>query len=258
MLFIRCAYLGFNYKGFQVQPNVPTVQGVIQTALRKVGYSGSVRYVSRTDAGVSAVDQIIFLRHSNSDLVMLAQRELPADIKLYSFYVGKESKLKLRGKEYLYIAPLFPDVDLERLEKAVYYMSGRTHNYYYLIKRPSETVDNPWMKFFVDFDIVDRWIYFRVAGKRFYWEQVRRMVNLLLSVGMHRIGFKTYMRILRGEPYKSGIPPAPPEGLILFKVQTSFDDKFVYLENREIVERWVVDRVKFKVEEAKWVFIASE
>lgn len=259
MLVVRCAYLGFNYKGFQIQPDVPTIQGALKDALRKVGYLKAIRYVSRTDAGVSAVDQIILLQTDDQKIVFSAMSELPEDIKLYALFMDPNFTFgAVEGKEYLYISPLFPDVDLERLEKAVYYMSGRTHNYYHLVKRPSETIDNPWMRIFVDFDVSDRWIYFKVIGKKFYWEQVRRIVSLLLSVGMRKIRFRTYIKILHGESYKSGIPPAPPEGLILFRVYTTFDDKFIYIEKRETIERWVIDRVKFKIEEADWTFIAPE
>lgn len=255
---VRCAYLGFNYKGFQVQPDVPTVQGVLQDALKKSGYSKSIRYASRTDAGVSAIDQIIILEHNDTSLLHSARSSLPADVKLLAYYIGSGSEFKLGRKEYLYISPLFSDVKIERLEKAAYYLSGRVHNYYQLIRRPSQSAKNPWMRVFVDFDITNHWIFFRVTGQRFYWEQVRRIVSLLLGVSMGRISFKTFTNILKGKQYKGGIPPAPPEGLILFKVETSVDEKFTCLEDRKVVEQWIIDEVKFKIEEVEWTFISPE
>lgn len=258
MLVIRCAYLGFNYRGFQIQPDVPTVQGVLQSVLRKSGYSKSIRYVSRTDAKVSAVDQIIFLQRGDLDLLHSVRNELPADIRLFAYYADSLPEFKIIRKEYLYISPLFPSVDVERLEKAVHYLNGRTHNYYHLIKHPSQSVRNPWMRIFVDFDVSSYWIFFRVAGRRFYWEQVRRVVSLLLGVSMRRVSFETYVNILRGKQYKGGIPPAPPEGLILFKIETPIDDKFVYLEDREAIERWIIDEVKYQIEESEWTFISPE
>ena len=53
--FLELSYMGTRYNGFQVQPNVPTVQGELEKALKtllkeEIDLSTS----SRTDAGVHA------------------------------------------------------------------------------------------------------------------------------------------------------------------------------------------------------------
>ena len=87
MLIARCAYLGFSYRGFQKQPNVLTIQHMLQEAFKRSGYSGAIKYASRTDAGVSAIDQVIALRTENREIFMKARNELPADIRLYAFLI---------------------------------------------------------------------------------------------------------------------------------------------------------------------------
>jgi tRNA pseudouridine38-40 synthase len=56
---LRIAYDGTNFAGWQVQPQLPTVQGAIEEAILKVSRE-QVRLLSagRTDSGVHALGQV--------------------------------------------------------------------------------------------------------------------------------------------------------------------------------------------------------
>ncbi len=56
---LRLAYDGRAYRGFQRQPGLPTVQESLETALRSLGITGPLQVAARTDAGVSALDQVV-------------------------------------------------------------------------------------------------------------------------------------------------------------------------------------------------------
>jgi tRNA pseudouridine38-40 synthase len=56
---LRLAYDGRDFRGFQRQPGLPTVQGTLETALRSIGLAGPLQVAARTDAGVSALDQVV-------------------------------------------------------------------------------------------------------------------------------------------------------------------------------------------------------
>ncbi|MBC7171172.1 MAG: tRNA pseudouridine synthase A, partial [Polyangiaceae bacterium] len=57
---LRLAYDGTDFHGWQLQPNVRTVQGVLQQALAKMRIAhGKVRGASRTDTGVHAEGQVV-------------------------------------------------------------------------------------------------------------------------------------------------------------------------------------------------------
>lgn len=56
---LRLAYDGRAFRGFQRQPGLPTVQETLETALRALGLVGTLQVAARTDAGVSALDQVV-------------------------------------------------------------------------------------------------------------------------------------------------------------------------------------------------------
>ena len=56
---LRLAYDGAAFRGFQRQPGLPTVQEALEVALRPLGLAGRLDVAARTDAGVSALDQVV-------------------------------------------------------------------------------------------------------------------------------------------------------------------------------------------------------
>jgi tRNA pseudouridine38-40 synthase len=56
---LRLAYEGAAFRGFQRQPGLPTVQDALEAALRPFGIAGRLDVAARTDAGVSALDQVV-------------------------------------------------------------------------------------------------------------------------------------------------------------------------------------------------------
>ena len=84
---IEVAYDGGAYHGWQVQPGLPTIQGVLEQAVsdlegRRVGVEGS----GRTDAGVHALAQVAAFSLSNPipapNLMKALNRVLPRDIRI--------------------------------------------------------------------------------------------------------------------------------------------------------------------------------
>jgi tRNA pseudouridine38-40 synthase len=56
---LRLAYDGRAFRGFQRQPGLPTVQETLELALVSLGLTGPLQVAARTDAGVSALDQVV-------------------------------------------------------------------------------------------------------------------------------------------------------------------------------------------------------
>jgi tRNA pseudouridine38-40 synthase len=79
------AYDGSRFKGFQRQAKARSVQGVVEEALRKLGWNGkSILAAGRTDTGVHATGQVIAFelewKHGPQDLQTALNSHLPTDV----------------------------------------------------------------------------------------------------------------------------------------------------------------------------------
>ncbi|AEA33058.1 tRNA pseudouridine synthase A [Hippea maritima DSM 10411] len=113
MRYCACiAYDGTNYSGFQIQPDVKTVQGEIEKALKRIFKTDlRINFAGRTDAGVHAFEQVI-------DFPVIADIEtyslkkalnsvLPEDIRIKSVKIvdnSFHSRYSAKFREYVYFA----------------------------------------------------------------------------------------------------------------------------------------------------------
>src|ERR1700689_1440809 len=86
---ILVSYDGTDYHGWQVQPGLPTIQGVLEQVISQVeGRPVQVAGSGRTDAGVHAVAQVAAFSIENpipmDNLRRAANRLLPRDIRVLS------------------------------------------------------------------------------------------------------------------------------------------------------------------------------
>jgi tRNA pseudouridine38-40 synthase len=94
-LKLTVAYEGTAYAGWQIQPNEPTVQAVLETAWHEITREQArVTAAGRTDAGVHALGQVVGLatqtRLSNSDLHRGVNAVLPEDVAVLSVEDARE------------------------------------------------------------------------------------------------------------------------------------------------------------------------
>ena len=110
MWVLEIAYNGENYHGWQVQPNMETVQGTLTTALEKLlMHKVKVSGCSRTDAGVHARQFICSLEVENSIGIPMerfckaANNMLPDDIVIKSVWQAPDEfhpRFQVKYKEY--------------------------------------------------------------------------------------------------------------------------------------------------------------
>ena len=126
--FVKIKYLGTHFHGFQVQPELRTVQGVLGDALQvALGVPCKVTGCSRTDAGVHALCQVANFKcqvdMTCTEIMDYLNHYLPEDVKVTSINEVDErfhSRLNAVSKTYEYsIATTKPDVFIRKYVYAV-------------------------------------------------------------------------------------------------------------------------------------------
>jgi tRNA pseudouridine38-40 synthase len=118
---LRLAYEGPAFRGFQRQPGLPTVQEALAAALGSCGVRGKLDVAARTDAGVSALDQVVSFRAA-AGLQPVALRAAlnaalpPSLICLDAARVAPSfhARASARARRYVYLVGAPPPAGLER------------------------------------------------------------------------------------------------------------------------------------------------
>jgi tRNA pseudouridine38-40 synthase len=232
---------GTDFHGWQDQPNVRTVQGVLGAALRDMcGGISRFRSSSRTDAGVHArAMPVVF--NSQRDLPMDAYLRglngvLPPDVKVRDAQVVHPDfnpRAASFGKVYEYRiwvdrlpSPLqrrtswhVPGrLDLGEMEKAAEVYIG-THDFDAFRSAHCESGSSV-REIFSSKLIVESpqvWVY-RVYGDAFLRNMVRILVGTLVDVGLGKLASDRITAILASKDRAQAGRTAPPQGLFLHEV----------------------------------------
>ncbi|MEM0016936.1 MAG: hypothetical protein QXJ48_01275 [Candidatus Korarchaeum sp.] len=188
VIALRLAYLGWNYHGVVKQKDLLTVESVLAEALADQGIRAKLRFTSRTDRGVSAVDNIAFYRGPPPNVAMLNAR-LPMDIAVWAI-ARTERPPKPTMRVYVYAVPF-------KLGEAAE-----------LVKEAMSRLDRIGVSSIENFDVVvgENFTNIKIYGKSFKKNEVRRLIGAALELATGR---------------KVGL--APPEGLILARTVTDLE-----------------------------------
>lgn len=246
---INMQFLGFRFHGFQKQPDVKTVQGLIEKTLKFVLGKNKAKVLGagRTDARVSAnvFPMELFLYDEIADFNQFMidfNHNLPNDIKALSikevdekFNVINDSKIK----EYLYFfsygskfhpfaAPIitcfYEDLDLELMQKGAKLFQGK-HWFKHYCTKPSEFAN--YNREILVSEIVENDIYsanffpeksyvYRIKSKGFLRNQVRLIMGTLFRLGKGEINMDFIQKSLVEHSIEKPLPfVAPASGLLL-------------------------------------------
>lgn len=183
---IRFAYDGRLFPAYARHPGVATVEGHLIEALRSQGYvDGSFKTGSRTDAGVSALENVCRVRverNSLRGLVPATQRGLPDGIWVTAAAAVDENwnPRHAHTRTYRYVAVPRGE-NLTRMRKACKAFVGK-HDMTAFAKM--EEGRNP-IRNVRGFSVkreAGLWV-FRTVSDGYLWNQVRRMVGAAMAVG---------------------------------------------------------------------------
>jgi tRNA pseudouridine38-40 synthase len=233
-------YDGFDYCGWQVQAETPTIQGVIEAALEQILREGvRIHGAGRTDAKVHALGQVASFRCSSEipttalqralnsllprDVVVLDVQDVQADFharfsalgKVYAYrIVNRPVRAPLRSRYAWHIPQA---LDLAAMRLAVGYLQG-THNFKSFQASGSEvkTTTRSLMQLTVTHERDEMVISCTADG--FLRHMVRNIVGTLVEVGRGARSPADIQRILDGRDRQLAGATAPPQGLCLVQV----------------------------------------
>jgi tRNA pseudouridine38-40 synthase len=239
-LKLTLAYDGTEFHGWQVQPNLSTVQGTLQEALQKLfNHEVKVTGSGRTDAGVHAHGQVAnvqTLRAMDTDAVLRGVNAmLPAQIrvwqveevapefhsrrsaksKTYEYHIWREYVVSPFHCRYVYRFPY--SINIEAIDEASRCFVG-THDFTSFSAASAEVEDRVRTIFEAEWSRDgEEWV-FRIRGNGFLQYMVRTIVGTLLYVGTGKLKAQDIAPMFEARDRRLAGPCVPPGGLHLVRV----------------------------------------
>lgn len=240
-LKLTLAYDGTDFHGWQIQPQVRTIQGELQTALQKLfNHDVSVTGSGRTDAGVHAQGQVAnveTIRSMDTDAVLRgANALLPEEIRVLSVEeVAPEfhSRHSAKAKTYeyhiwrpavvspfhlRYVYPFRYPLDEDLIDRGTAYFLG-PHDFTSFCATATEVEDRTRTIFEASWDRSETTWVFRIRGNGFLQYMVRTISGTLLEIGQGRLEPGKLPDIFDARDRRLAGPSLPSRGLHLIAVE---------------------------------------
>ena len=236
-------YDGSEFQGWQLQPRARTVQGEVEAALERLtGARRAVVAAGRTDRGVHALGQVAAVtlpsRWDPQELHRALNALLPDDVWVESVSPAPDTfhpRYHALARSYRYQLglsvracspfhrpwcwPLVREVDLDLLHQAAALIPGE-RSFKAFAKagqeergkgcRVAEAAWLPWD---------DLGWAFHITANRFLHHMVRYLVGSMVDVARRRRSLEELKELLTNpDTHLETSPPAPPEGLFLYRV----------------------------------------
>jgi tRNA pseudouridine38-40 synthase len=234
------AYDGAAYRGWQVQPGVPTVQGRVLEALRPLT-RGEVRLVgaSRTDAGVHALGQVASVETvepvAPRTVLAALNARLPRDIRVLAVRTVPpdfDARRTARLKRYGYLLETGPvawpflrdhawhvghPLDTDAMAQALAPLRGK-RDFAAFCAAPGRGRDPVCSVRAVRVVARGDRVGVLMSADSFLHHMVRNVVGTLVEVGLGRRPPGWVADVLAGRDRRAAGPTAPPQGLHLLRV----------------------------------------
>jgi len=227
---IKIAYLGDGFSGSQIQPasrNLRTVQGEILEKLMMIDHVPEdqidLRFASRTDAGVSALGNVVtfYTEFKDNDILLRAINSVSKGIYYLAITDVPDSwNPRVAAKRYYrYTYPAY-GIDFEAFRDAAKLFEGH-HDFKRFAK--NETGRSTVMAIdSIDVNQDGDLVTVDFCADFYLWNMIRRIMAAVIEVGKHMTDCEDIKRKLAGEDGTFGL--AKPDGLTLTDV--TYDDVF--------------------------------
>jgi tRNA pseudouridine38-40 synthase len=240
-LKLTISYDGLNYSGWQNQPGKHTIQGCLQQSLGELtGTFIKINGASRTDAGVSALGQVVnFLIDSpipTDNFVKALNHRLPQDIVVTeATEVGRDFDASGSAKSKLYRYTIFTGkkrnvlktrncwhrpapLDIAAMDAAAKMLIGEKD-----FKSFASAADRreSSIRTVMQCQVAqqDNWVYIDIEAERFLYNMVRNIVGTLVEIGRGKWKPEKITEILEAKNRTAAGPIAPAAGLCLMWIK---------------------------------------
>jgi tRNA pseudouridine38-40 synthase len=237
-------YDGCDFFGWELQPGKRTIRGEIEIALQKLFKRKiPISAVSRTDAGVHALEQVVFFK-AGAEITLgkipsALNAVLPEDLRAIKAEKGEGKQIKGKTYEYLiyngkicppllrrFVWHVKPKLNLSAMRKAAKYFIGKHDFSSFCAAGGADRNFNKTIHSFVIYNLSFviwgsnkfKVICLKVSADGFLYKMVRNMVGTLVEVGLGKRKPEETELILLAKDRKKAGRTAPPQGLCLLKV----------------------------------------
>ena len=238
---LTITYDGSEYHGWQIQPGLRTIQGVITDAIQDLlGSEVRLFGASRTDAGVSALGQVGLIQIDSpiptENLAKAITDRLPADIaiteavdvpegfdlmgavtsKLYRYTIFTGQVRPVLQIRHCWHLPT--KLDTTTMAEAAGFLVGKK-DFKSFASAADRRENSVRTIFCCNVTAEDKWIYVDVEGDGFLYNMVRNIVGTLVEVGVGRWNSERMNEILEAKDRTAAGPLAPAQGLCLMWIK---------------------------------------
>jgi tRNA pseudouridine38-40 synthase len=240
---LTVSYDGTGYHGWQIQPGLPTIQGILQQAFAEIEKAPvRVDGSGRTDAGVHALAQIAAVTISNPipppNLKKALNRLLPADIrvllveevaddfhprhdavsKTYEYRIWRGEVVSPFERHYVHHHP-FPMNEKAFIAAARLFEGEHDYSAFAAADETDDLGRSKVRRIFSSSAIRSgELLIYRVNGSGFLKHMVRTVVGTLLEAGKGNADEDRIVWLLSAPAGVKAVPTAPARGLHLVRV----------------------------------------
>ncbi len=226
---LHLAYFGKRYHGLQIQPNCETVasklmSSFLKSKILKSNEHTKLKFASRTDKGVSALQQVLCIENKKKIFLGQINHYLPDDIRILAkaeVSNNFDPRMAL-SKTYRYII-FQKNLNIKKMRQASKEFIG-TKSYHNFTKDKNKNFIREISKIKIqkNSDIVT----IDVSAPNFLWQQVRKICYILKEIGESKKPKEDFKKYFNPK-IDSLVPSLDSKNLILLKIKYN-DLKFEY------------------------------
>lgn len=240
--FIKLAYNGTQYHGWQCQPNASSVQETLNKAVSVILNSEiNLMGAGRTDTGVHATEMYAHFDFEKpfdlKSIVHKLNSYLPKDIVVYAVIpVPDEAHARFDAtkRTYEYHINTFKDAFLQdgswyfhkKLDVDLMNQASKLlfdHTDFQCFSKVNTDVNTFDCTIFEAYwQQKDNQIVFTISANRFLRNMVRAIVGTLVNVGLHKISLDDFNEIIKSKNREKAGFSVPAHGLYLTKIEYDY------------------------------------